>query len=401
MGSFLTDLFGGETNIWTILLALIIIIVLIFFVVWLLKLIFRASVTIAGGRKRRLAMVDSLAIDNKRNIILIRRDNVEHLIMVSNTGELLIEGSIPLHDANSEIKAPASPPVEPTSATLAAGEQNANVVAKAQNTSNINHSANRLGLSRLLRKNEPAKPAPIPASIQSSQPQKNTAPLVPIALASASAASIVSNALEADTSADQTTKTAPIFGNNTNNPLRTTGILKPISELSEVTRDASSAPINAKNNNEINVPVENVPVENSPVENSPIENSPLEESSVEIDMDATEENLNNTAPEETAASKETSEANSAEAPTTSPLGTSDQEKTEEVTSDEEDNSKAITTDSAKNKVQQIDTKAMESIEEGTSSGNDGAKSSKKASDSESRTSDNGSAKGAKADEKTS
>ncbi len=77
-----------------------------------------------------------------------------------------------------------------------------------------------------------------------------------------------------------------------------------------------------------------------------------------------------------------------------PKEAKDLQITEEVTSNEEDNTKAISPDSAKNEVQQIDAKAMESIEEGTNSGDDGAESSKEASDS-------GSARDPKSSEKNS
>ncbi|MCF6326067.1 MAG: flagellar biosynthetic protein FliO [Devosiaceae bacterium] len=423
---FLTGLFGGETNIWTILLALIIVIALIFFGVWILKLIFKASVTIAGGRKRRLAMVDSLAIDNKRNIILIRRDNVEHLIMVSNTGELLIEGSIPANSGNSELSVPNSPPIDHkipsldakkpalsagglAAGSLAAGgaaamianKQNNNAIAKPQNTPAKKISADRLGLSRLLRrKNETSinqtEPAPLPT--QSSQPQKNTAAVAPIAAAAAAGEStqtIISAAIKSAPSDAQASKIAPVFANNTITPLRNTGILKPISEMSGVKNSILPDPKDAKNINEI----KSSPVEDSPVEDSPLDDSPLEISSIEInavediagknDENATEKNgANETKP------AHGDELNSAETPNQQSKEAKDPQKTEEVTSNKQDSIKAITPDSAKNEVQQIDAKAMESIEEGTNSGDDGAKSSKEAGDS-------GSATDPKSKEKTS
>ncbi|MEX2617762.1 MAG: flagellar biosynthetic protein FliO [Alphaproteobacteria bacterium] len=44
---------------------------------------------------RRLAIVEVTAIDAKRRLVLVRRDNTEHLILLGANSELLIENSIP------------------------------------------------------------------------------------------------------------------------------------------------------------------------------------------------------------------------------------------------------------------------------------------------------------------
>lgn len=93
--SLLTGLFGGEDNqIITILIALGLVLVLIVLGVWALKLIMRASNSVGRGRNRRLAVIDSAAVDPKRQLVLIRRDNVEHLIMTGGTHDLVIENGI-------------------------------------------------------------------------------------------------------------------------------------------------------------------------------------------------------------------------------------------------------------------------------------------------------------------
>jgi flagellar protein FliO/FliZ len=45
---------------------------------------------------RRLAVVEVAAIDAKRRLVLVRRDNTEHLILLGANSELLIENSIPV-----------------------------------------------------------------------------------------------------------------------------------------------------------------------------------------------------------------------------------------------------------------------------------------------------------------
>ncbi len=88
---FLTSLFGGETNYLTIIVALAIVLALIVLAVWLLKVLGQATQSVGRGRQRRLAIVDSIAIDQKRQAVIIRRDGVEHLIVVGGPNDLVVE----------------------------------------------------------------------------------------------------------------------------------------------------------------------------------------------------------------------------------------------------------------------------------------------------------------------
>jgi flagellar protein FliO/FliZ len=47
-----------------------------------------------SGRSRRLGVVETLALDGRRRLILVRRDNVEHLLVVGSAGETLVERGI-------------------------------------------------------------------------------------------------------------------------------------------------------------------------------------------------------------------------------------------------------------------------------------------------------------------
>lgn len=51
---------------------------------------------IAGGRSRkaRLAVMDAAPVDNHRRLVLVRRDDVEHLVMIGGTGDMVIEQNI-------------------------------------------------------------------------------------------------------------------------------------------------------------------------------------------------------------------------------------------------------------------------------------------------------------------
>lgn len=102
---FITGLFGGSGNtILTMILALGIVLVLIVLAVWFLKLISNVSGNAARGRNRRLAVVDTLALDQKRQLVIVRRDNVEHLILTGGPHDVVVETGIAVPGA-----APAQP----------------------------------------------------------------------------------------------------------------------------------------------------------------------------------------------------------------------------------------------------------------------------------------------------
>lgn len=66
-----------------------------------------SSPFIRGGRNRtpRLAVLDAAAIDTRRRLVLIRRDDVEHLIMIGGPTDIVIETRI-------GTSAPAEQPIE-------------------------------------------------------------------------------------------------------------------------------------------------------------------------------------------------------------------------------------------------------------------------------------------------
>ncbi|MBX6323286.1 MAG: flagellar biosynthetic protein FliO [Rhodospirillaceae bacterium] len=66
-----------------------------------------------GGRQRRMGLVEVLPLDAKRRLVLVRRDGVEHLLLVGPAGDLVVEhGIMPAggdgdSDAGREPAAPA------------------------------------------------------------------------------------------------------------------------------------------------------------------------------------------------------------------------------------------------------------------------------------------------------
>jgi flagellar protein FliO/FliZ len=97
---FMTSLFGGSAG--TLLnaaFALGIVLVLIVFGLWLLKLLTKASEGMGRGREKRLQIIDSATVDGKRKVLILRRDNVEHVIMTGGPSDLVIETGIAVPEA--------------------------------------------------------------------------------------------------------------------------------------------------------------------------------------------------------------------------------------------------------------------------------------------------------------
>src|SRR5487761_2238092 len=46
------------------------------------------------GRQPRLAVIDAATVDGRRRLVLIRRDNVEHLLMIGGPTDVVIEPNI-------------------------------------------------------------------------------------------------------------------------------------------------------------------------------------------------------------------------------------------------------------------------------------------------------------------
>src|SRR5882672_11162828 len=46
------------------------------------------------GRMPRLAVIDAAAVDGRRRLVLVRRDNVEHLLMIGGPSDIVVEQNI-------------------------------------------------------------------------------------------------------------------------------------------------------------------------------------------------------------------------------------------------------------------------------------------------------------------
>lgn len=86
------------TQLITFIAIFILVLAMIGIGAWLLKsLLTGGSAAASGilrGRDRRLGVVEASSVDGRRKLILIRRDNVEHLIMTGGPVDVVIETGI-------------------------------------------------------------------------------------------------------------------------------------------------------------------------------------------------------------------------------------------------------------------------------------------------------------------
>jgi flagellar protein FliO/FliZ len=91
------SLFGAEGSlIVRFVVAFVIVLALLGATFWVIR---RFSGTRVGGssqrgRQPRLAVIDAAPVDGRRRLVLIRRDNVEHLLMIGGTSDIVVEQNI-------------------------------------------------------------------------------------------------------------------------------------------------------------------------------------------------------------------------------------------------------------------------------------------------------------------
>lgn len=95
----------------TIAIALAVVFILIAVLFRILRIL--RSGAFRGGGQARLGIVEAVALEGERRIVLIRRDNVEHLLMIGGENDIVIETGI-------ERGTPASAPVRRQPQPLAA-----------------------------------------------------------------------------------------------------------------------------------------------------------------------------------------------------------------------------------------------------------------------------------------
>ena len=119
---------GGITQAVAVILALAVVLLLFGLFIFILKRLMGASAPQSRNRQPRIAIMDSATVDARRRLLLIRRDNIEHLILVGGPSDVVVEQNIirntPLTQARTGHHAPApSGMAMPVKAALAPGPE--------------------------------------------------------------------------------------------------------------------------------------------------------------------------------------------------------------------------------------------------------------------------------------
>src|SRR6516162_7004199 len=113
-------LFGEGQNGLRILLAIFVVLALIGLLGWLVRRFGSERLGTASTRSRqpRLAVIDAATVDGRRRLLLIRRDNVEHLLMIGGPTDIVIE---PAARDTAPLRAPGIAEAIPRPATPSEG----------------------------------------------------------------------------------------------------------------------------------------------------------------------------------------------------------------------------------------------------------------------------------------
>ena len=113
------SLFGSEMPLAArFFIAFLVVLALIGLTAWLVRRFGANRLgTSTRGRQPRLAVIDAATVDGRRRLVLIRRDNIEHLLMIGGPTDLVVEPNIVrVVGARDVAREPARPatPAEPT-----------------------------------------------------------------------------------------------------------------------------------------------------------------------------------------------------------------------------------------------------------------------------------------------
>jgi len=98
-----------------VVLFLIVLLGLLALAFWLLRR-FGGGRLVSGatrGRQPRLAVIDQATVDSRRRLVLIRRDNVEHLLIIGGPSDVVVEQNIVRAATALRETGPARPPAMP------------------------------------------------------------------------------------------------------------------------------------------------------------------------------------------------------------------------------------------------------------------------------------------------
>lgn len=123
---FLTAQLNGENgSAIQLVLITIALAILLIVIVWIFKKLTGSAARRANrSRVPRLSITDSTIVDEKRYLVMVRRDNIEHLLLIGGANDLVVETNI------VRAQQPASAPAQAAPQSQAAQEPTARAIVK-------------------------------------------------------------------------------------------------------------------------------------------------------------------------------------------------------------------------------------------------------------------------------
>lgn len=97
----------------TWIIAVLVVVLLLLLVLRMLRSLLPGTYVRGGKSRHRLAVVDAAPVDARRRLILVRRDGVEHLLLIGGAGDVVVEAGI---GAPAAAVAPDRPVARPRAA---------------------------------------------------------------------------------------------------------------------------------------------------------------------------------------------------------------------------------------------------------------------------------------------
>ena len=113
--AYFIELFGETTGPIIGLVALLVLIAILLWVALILIRRFRGGLFISGGnkgRQPRLAVTDAVPVDSQRRLVLVRRDDVEHLILIGGPTDIVVEAGIGQHQPPVPVQTTQTQPAQ-------------------------------------------------------------------------------------------------------------------------------------------------------------------------------------------------------------------------------------------------------------------------------------------------
>ena len=120
------DLLGSEMPLAAkFFIAFAIVLALIGLTAWLVRRFGSNRLGSSRGRQPRLAVIDAAPVDGRRRLVLIRRDNIEHLLMIGGPTDLVVEPNIVRAVGTREVARDAAARMTPDAAPRATSSEGA------------------------------------------------------------------------------------------------------------------------------------------------------------------------------------------------------------------------------------------------------------------------------------